>query len=45
MTHVMNMKEVPCMFMTTAIKCHSLSYDIFNANMTMFGCHEAIITF
>jgi len=22
------------MFMTTVIKCHSLNYDIFNANMT-----------
>ncbi len=28
----MNMKEVLCMFMTTVIKCHSLSYVIFNAN-------------
>jgi len=41
MTHVMNMKEVLCMFMTFvscqhAIKCHSLNYDIFNANMTFF---------
>ncbi len=24
------------MFMTTAIKCHSLSYVIFNAKMTLF---------
>ncbi len=24
------------MFMTTVIKCHSLSYVIFNANMTLF---------
>jgi len=32
----MNMMEVLCMFMTTVIKCHSLSYDIFNANMTLF---------
>jgi len=24
------------MFVTTVIKCHSLSYDIFNANMTFF---------
>jgi len=24
------------MFVTTVIKCHSLSYDIFNANMTLF---------
>jgi len=24
------------MFMTTVIKCHSLNYDIFNANMTLF---------
>ncbi len=31
----MNM-EVLCMFMTTVIKCHSLSYVIFNANMTLF---------
>ncbi len=29
MTHVMNMKEVLCMFMTTVIKCHLLSYVIF----------------
>jgi len=36
MTHVMNMNEVLCMFVTTVIKCHSLSYDIFNANMTLF---------
>jgi len=36
MTNVMNMKEVLCMFMTTVIKCHSLSYDIFKANMTLF---------
>ncbi len=36
MTHVMNMKEVLCMFMTTVIKCHSLSYVIFNAKMTLF---------
>jgi len=35
MTYVLNMKEVLCMFMTV-IKCHSLSYDIFNANMTLF---------
>ncbi len=32
----MNMKEVLCMFMTTVIKCHSLSYVIFNAKMTLF---------
>jgi len=32
MTYVMNMKEVLCMFGTTVIKCHSLSY----ANMTLF---------
>ncbi len=32
MTHVMNMKEVLCMFMTTVIKCHLLSYVIFNAD-------------
>ncbi len=36
MTHVMNMKEVLCMFMTTVIKYHSLSYVIFNAKMTLF---------
>jgi len=24
------------MFMTTVIKCHSLSHYIFNANMTLF---------
>jgi len=36
MTYVMNMKEVLCMFVTIVIKCHSLSYDIFNANMTTF---------
>jgi len=35
MTYVMNM-EVLCMFVTSVIKCHSLSYDIFNANMTLF---------
>jgi len=34
--HVMNMKEVLCTFVTTVIKCHSLNYDIFNANMTLF---------
>jgi len=34
LTYVMNMKEVLCL--TTVIKCHSLSYDIFNANMTLF---------
>jgi len=27
--------EVLFMFVTTVIKCHSLSYDIFNANMTL----------
>jgi len=32
----MNMKEVLCMFLTTLIECHLLSYDIFNANMTLF---------
>ncbi len=32
----MNMKEVLCIFMTTVIKCHSLSYVIFNAKMTLF---------
>jgi len=36
MTYVMNMKEVLCMFVTTVIKCHSLSDDIFNVNMTLF---------
>jgi len=36
MTYVMNMKEVLCMFVTIVIKCLSLSYDIFNANMTLF---------
>jgi len=35
MTYVMNMKEVVCMFMTTVIKCHLLSYGISNANMTL----------
>jgi len=25
-----------CVFVTTVIKCHSLSYDILNANMTLF---------
>ncbi len=25
-----------CMFMTTVIKCHSLSYVIFNAKMILF---------
>jgi len=36
MTYViMNMKEVLCMFVTTVIMCQSLSYDIFNANMTL----------
>ncbi len=32
----MNMKEVLCMFMTPVIKCHSLSYVIFNAKMALF---------
>jgi len=36
MTYVMNMKEVVCMFVTTVIKSHSLSYDILNANMILF---------
>jgi len=36
MTYVMNMKEVLCMFVTTVIKCHLLSYYIFNTNMTLF---------
>jgi len=36
MAYVMNVKEVICMCVTTVIKCHSLSYDIFNANMTLF---------
>ncbi len=26
------------MFMTTVIKCHSLSYIIFNATMTLLRC-------
>jgi len=30
------MKDVLCMFVTAVIMCHSLSYDIFNANMTSF---------
>jgi len=34
--HVLNMKEVLCMFVTTVFKCHLLNYDIFNANMTLF---------
>jgi len=29
-------QDVLCMFKTTVIKCHSLSYDIFNANMILF---------
>jgi len=32
----MNMKEVFCMFVTTVIESHSLSNDVFNANMTLF---------
>jgi len=28
--------QVLCMFMTTVVECHSLNYDIFNANMTLF---------
>jgi len=36
MTHVMNRKKVLFMFMTTLIKCHSLNYDIFDANGTLF---------
>ncbi len=35
-THDMNMKFFLCMFMTTVIKCNSLSYVIFNAKMTLF---------
>jgi len=35
MTYIMKMKEVLSMFVTV-IKFHSLSYDIFNANMTLF---------
>jgi len=35
MTYVRNMKEFLSMFMTTVNKCQSLSYDIFNANMTL----------
>ncbi len=30
------MKAVLCMFMTTVIECHSLSYVIFNAKITLF---------
>ncbi len=30
------MKEVLCMFMPTVIKCHSLSYVIYNAKITLF---------
>jgi len=38
------MKEVLCMFVTTVIKSHSLSYDIFNANMTLFEivCYDTL---
>jgi len=36
MSYVMNMKEVLCMFVRTVIKCHSLNYDILNANLTLF---------
>jgi len=32
--HVMNMREVLRMSMTTVIERHSFNYDIFNANMT-----------
>ncbi len=32
----MNMKVFLCMFMTTVIKCHSQSYVICNAKMTLF---------
>ncbi len=32
----MNMKVFLCMFMTTVIKCHSLSYVIFNTKRTLF---------
>ncbi len=32
----MNRKEGLCMFMTTVIKCNSLSYVIFKAKMTLF---------
>jgi len=34
--HVMNVKEVLCMFMTAVIKCHSLNSENFNTNMTLF---------
>jgi len=34
--YVINMKEVLCMFVTTVMKCLSLSYEILNANMTLF---------
>jgi len=41
----MNMKECLFMFMRTVIKCHSLNYDIFNANMTLFeDINQYIIT-
>jgi len=36
MMYVMNMKEGLCMFVTTVIKCLLLSYESFNANMTLF---------
>ncbi len=36
MTHVLNMKVLICMFMTAVIKCHSISYVICNAKMTLF---------
>jgi len=29
----MNKKKVLCMFVKTVMKCHSLSYDIFNAKI------------
>jgi len=32
------------MFVTTVIKCHSLSYDIFNANMTLFDMFMDTLT-
>ncbi len=35
-TRYMNMKVFLCMFMTTVIKCHLLSYVIFNTKMTLF---------
>jgi len=30
--------QVLCMFVTAVIKCHSISYDIFNANIHCLRC-------